>query len=189
MKKVLKNVGSIKSSSYGSVATDPNIVSDGPCKGEWEIQYNRYYGCCTAGPSTWYGRAYNGMVSRDNWWKCSGNSSNIPYTYQKTKKCLENAGFIAVWHGTLQEIDSLTKEVKNVGSNPIGLRPGDIGTLYTGHERHQHGMMWTGEDWRSDCIQAHANCYPKGSNQGPFAAVIWRHPKFQDQGNEVKPFA
>lgn len=189
MKKVLKNVGSIKSSSYGSVATDPKIVSDGPCKGEWEIQYNRYYGCCTAGPSTWYGRAYNGMASRDNWWKCSGNSSNIPYTYQKTKKCLENAGFIAVWHGTLQEIDSLTKETKNVGSNPIGLRPGDIGTLYTGHERHQHGMMWTGEDWRSDCVQAHANCYPKGSNQGTFAAVIWRHPKFQDQGNEVKPFA
>ena len=189
MKNVLKNVGSIKSSMYGSVARNPKQISDGPYKGEWKIQYNKYYGCCTAGPSTWYGRAYNGMISRDNWWKCSGTSYNIPYTYQKAKRCLENSGFIAVWHGTLQEIDALTKDIKNIGSNPIGLRPGDIGTLYTGHERHQHGMMWTGEDWRSDCVQEHANCYPKGSNQGAFAAVIWRHPKFQDNGNDVKPFA
>ena len=111
----------------------------------------------------------------------------MPYTYQKTKKCLESAGFIAVWHGTLQEIDSLTKTIKNVGSNPIGLRPGDIATLYTGRGANQHGMMWTGEDWRSDCVQAHASCY-SSSNQGAFAAVIWRHPKFQEQGNDVKPF-
>ena len=187
MKKVLRNVGSINSSSYGSVARNPKMVGDGPYKGEWEIQYNKYYGCCTAGPSTWYRRAYKGMVSRDNWWNCAGSKANMPYTYQKTKKCLESAGFVAVWHGTLQEIDSLTKTIKNVGSNPIGLRPGDIATLYTGSGARQHGMMWTGEDWRSDCVQAHASCY-SSSNQGAFAAVIWRHPKFQEQGNEVKPF-
>lgn len=124
-----------------------------------KIGNKAYHGCCTSGPQGWYAQAGISL----GWW------NSFPVTYDNSCNRLKSCGMIPVWHGSLSDIDSLTES---------NLRPGDIGTLYTGGGKHQHGMMWTGHDWRSDCIQRKASCY-SSSNQGTWAAVIWRHPDLQ----------
>lgn len=135
--------------------------------------------CCTAGPSTWYSRGGLKMSS-DGWW----SPRKVNYvTYENSKQNLKNYGFTPVWHGKLSDIDKLSPS-----STPFKLLPGDIATLYPGDvgdgKKHQHGLMWTGKDWRSDYVQTHANCYSKyGNKLGEYGAVIWRHKDFQEPNN------
>lgn len=171
MKRILSNVASLKSDTFGRRARQKGHkavkVCDGKYSNEWQLQKNEYNGNCVSGPTTWYRRAGINLT----WW----NGVNGTVTYSNSKHCLEGCGMVAVWHGTISQLNSKKD-----------LRPGDIATLYKGVSGRQHGMMWTGVDWRSDCIQNNAMTYST-SNQGDFAAVLWRHPSCQDN-NDVKHF-
>lgn len=143
------------------VLSNNDYMLFGSRKGK-KLEYNIYHGCCTSGPTGWYKQAGVDLY----WW------NEQPVTFENSHDRLEKCGFIPVWHGTLKEINTL---------NENNLRPGDVATLYTGRSGHQHGLMWTGHDWRSDCIQKQADCYNGNGNQGDWGAVIWRHPDFQQQ--------
>ena len=46
-----------------------------------------------------------------------------------------------------------------------------------------HGVMWTGKDWRSDCIQRALSCYPGGKDRdGNYSVCIWRMPSLVSEG-------
>ncbi len=167
MKLVLSDVGHLNSASLGQNYTLP---------------YNKYKGKCTSGPSTWYQRS--GMkINADLWW--NGNLKNgSKCNFQNTKSYLLSLGFVPVWHGTLDDLDKLTSSF---------LYPGDVSTMYTGINGHAHGLMWDGVNWRSDCVQSHANCYGKYKNEeslkklGNYAAIIWRHPDYQEPNHPMLP--
>lgn len=173
MKLVLSDVGHLNSKSLGCNYTLGN---------------DTYSGKCTSGPSTWYQRS--GMeINADKWW-CGNLKNGKKCNFQNTKSYLMSLGFVPVWHGTLQELDTLNgKTETSVGSNKIILYPGDIGTMYTGVDGHAHGIMWDGSKWRSDCVQWHANCYSKlkGITTGNYGGVIWRHPDYQDSNHPMLP--
>ena len=43
--------------------------------------------------------------------------------------------------------------------------------------------MWTGKDWRSDCIQRALSCYPGGKDRdGNYSVCIWRMPSLVSEG-------
>lgn len=163
MKLILSNVASLSSSSFGRNARQKGHrsvkVCDGKYANEWELQRNEYNGVCTSGPTTWYKRAGISLT----WW---GDVRGV-VTYENSKRFLMSCGMVPIWHGTIDELNSYGD-----------LKPGDIATLYKGESGRQHGMMWTGSDWRSDCIQNNAKVY-SSSNQGKYAAVLWRNPKLQ----------
>lgn len=177
LKRVLSNVGSIQSENYGKNFRERYHAEPKMYNGEYVIQPNKYCGCCTSGPITWYKRSGKTI----SFWS---TSSNPIVTHENSRRFLEGHGFVCVWHGTFAEMDSFVGEQETSSNGKNKLRPGDIGTLFTGKQYHQHGIMWTGKDWRSDAIQSHAVCY-NSTNQGDFAACIWRHPKYQDEGKSV----
>jgi hypothetical protein len=179
MKKILLRCNTFQSANWGTIYKGNGGIPQ-MYNGEYVIlQYspdpNTFCGCCTSGPKTWYKRAGIDLT----FW--AGGTK--PYTYQNSKQFLMNSGMVPVYHCTLETLDTL-----NGDSEIFALRAGDICTLYQGEngEGSQHGMMWDGYNWRSDCIQTHGNCYTKtGSSLGDYAAVIWRHPDVQEEGNTV----
>lgn len=159
--------GSVSNSLMKRILAHCDIMLVGSLKGR-RLEFNKYHGCCTSGPKGWYNEAGIRMA----FWDTHNGTAII--TINNTISGL-GAGFKMVGHGTLNWADSLTTSQ---------LRPGDVMTLYTGKPRHQHGVMWTGKDWRSDCIQKKCSCY-SSSNQGQWAAVLWRHPLVQEPGYTV----
>lgn len=176
MKRVLSNVGSINSEDFPKNARD-RIKSgktrhiESTSNGEWVIFREEYNGCCTSGPTTWYGRAGQPM----KFWDGTTKRQKGHYDYNST--VLAKNGFVPVAHGDFSWINGLTSQQ---------LRPGDVGTLYQGTKgrKSQHGMMWTGKDWRSDAIQNRASCYHE-TNLGDKSAILWRHSQYQEPGKNV----
>lgn len=135
----------------------------------YTLQVGVYKHCCTSGPSTWYRKA--GISLR--WW-----SNPKTATVEEMKRNLQSAGLVQVWAGTGQEANAKLNSSKY-------LRPGDIASMLSSDSAH--GVMWTGEDWRSDCIQG-TKPYPyssagRGGNQ---TFILWRHPSLQEPGLTVQ---
>ena len=135
----------------------------------YTLQVGVYKHCCTSGPSTWYRKAGINL----KWW-----SSAKTATVEEMKRNLQSAGLVQVWSGTGQEANEKLNSSKY-------LRPGDIGSMLSSDSAH--GVMWTGEDWRSDCIQG-TRPYPysssgRGGNQ---TFILWRHPALQEPGLSVQ---
>lgn len=135
----------------------------------YTLQVGIYKHCCTSGPSTWYRKA--GISLR--WW-----SSPKSATVDEMKRNLQSSGMVQVWAGTGQEANAKLNSSKY-------LRPGDIGSMLSSDSAH--AVMWTGEDWRSDCIQG-TRPYPyssagRGGNQ---TFILWRHPSLQEPGLSVQ---
>ena len=127
-----------------------------------------YKHCCTSGPSTWYRRAGIHL----SWWAHPSSA-----TVDEMKRRLEGAGMVAVWHGTGQEANAKL-------NNSQVLRPGDVASMLSSDSAH--GVMWTGVDWRSDCIQG-KRPYPytaKGRG-GDWTFILWRHPSLQEPGMDI----
>jgi hypothetical protein len=159
-----KNTLNIESTTYCL----RNSNRDGGCSGYNECPSRK----CTRGPETWYNAG--GVNIMHSWWK-----TDVLTTYNNTY--LKSKGMIPVWHGTAQEFQSLfnNKKIINDSNGKNIIRPGDIGTLYTTQIGHQHGMMWTGDWWKSDFVQNNGWCYgghPNG-NGTTYSAVLWRHQK------------
>ena len=123
-----------------------------------------YKHVCTSGPTTWYGRA--GL--RISFW----NRTSPP---PGPENCvLGNYGFKLIWSGDGNDA------INYLGAKPsMAVRPGDIVTLHPGHS--MHAVMWTGYDWRSDCIQRECWCYGRSglTRYGKKTVLLWRHPGFQ----------
>ena len=135
----------------------------------YTLQVGVYKHRCTSGPSTWYRKA--GISLR--WW-----SNQKSATVEEMKRNLQAAGLVQVWAGTGQEANEKLNSSKY-------LRPGDIASMLSSDSAH--GAMWTGEDWRSDCIQG-TKPYPyssagRGGNQ---TFILWRHPSLQEPGLTVQ---
>lgn len=188
MKAVLKNFSSFTSQQYGEKYrekvrkgkpgyTYPKRIDGGEYNGEWILEKGTYVGCCTSGPSTWYKR--EGSDLSWTWWGTGGVGGS---TYQETSGYLRGAGFRLIWHGHLADTANVT---------PNMLAPGDIGTFHvidSSGRATSHGVMWTGKDWRSDCIQNRLSCYPGGKDrQGDHSVCIWRHPDYQEPGHTDFP--
>lgn len=175
MKIVLSDVGHLNSNKLGKCYQLPN---------------NSYHGCCTAGPSTWYQRS--GMNIDSNKWWCGKLKKGSECTFKNTKSYLKGLGFVPIWHGTINELNKLQgTSFTNVGSSKLILYPGDVATVYTGHDGHAHGMMWDGTNWRSDCVQKQANCYTRpqyaDAVNKDYGGIIWRHPDYQDSDHAMLP--
>lgn len=147
-------------------------------------------GWCTSGPQGWYeqlgkvtapdGKTYD--FTKMHFWKPTGRLKDGSITRESTYDDL-GCGFVEVAHGTPQWANSLN------ASN--GLRPGDVMTLYTGTgggHHGMHGMMWDGEHWRSDYVQAHAWPSTYKHDMGDKSAYLWRHPLLQEEryANDIK---
>lgn len=164
MKQVLSDCGHINSKSLGQ---------------NYTIGFKNYHGCCTSGPSTWYGRA--GI--RLSWWSCPyapGHKKyhgGTPASVDEMKRNLSRSGLVPVWHGTGQDANAKL-------NNSSVLRPGDLASMLSSDSAH--GAMWTGEDWRSDCIQG-TEPYPYKSigRGGDWTFILWRHPDLADAGVDI----
>lgn len=164
----------------------------------YKLKPNAYNGCCTSGPTTWYKRV--GITLR--WWRVEGNAdcnkrpSSITWsnhnctTINMHKK---DCGMLMVWHGTLEEVNACTHStvLHSSSCGDINIMPGDVATFHVYKQSgnaSSHGVMWTGKDWRSDCIQTNAglSCYHKGrSRDGDYSVCLWRHPDLQEPGVQV----
>jgi hypothetical protein len=173
LKKILERCDTFKSQQYPSNYRARHYGIPTMYGSEYVLEKDTYCGCCTSGPKTWYKRAGIDLT----FW--AGNS---PYTYSKSKSALMNSGMVPVYHCNLDTLNGLNG---STGST-YTLNPGDICTIYQGNngKGSQHGMMWDGYNWRSDCIQSHANCYSAtGSDQGDYSAVIWRSKDIYGESN------
>jgi hypothetical protein len=111
--------------------------------------------------------------------------SERPVTFTNSKNVLKSCGMVPVYHCNLSTLDKLNGS----SGSTFQLLPCDLATIYQGDngDSRQHAMMWDGVNWKSDCIQAKANCYTKtGSSLGDYAAVIWRHKALQETNVELK---
>lgn len=129
-----------------------------------------YKGCCTSGPTTWYKR----IGVKLTWWNAKGVATSEHVT---TRKWFKGNGFNMVWHGHLSDAEKLPTS---------SFCPGDVATfhVYNGNGKAtSHGVMWTGKDWRSDCIQRALSCYPGGKDRdGNYSVCIWRMPSLVSEG-------
>jgi len=138
-----------------------------------------YRGCCTSGPSTWYGRVkrFQGKGKSLLWWN---NKDVTDSDHNTTGKNFKDRGFILVWHGGLKDAEKLSNSL---------FCPGDIATfhVYNGKKSTSHGVMWTGKDWRSDCIQNSLSCYKTNGKDrdGKYSVCIWRHEGLIREGLDV----
>ncbi len=135
----------------------------------YTLQVGVYKHCCTSGPSTWYRKAGISLM----WWRNPKTA-----TVDEMKRNFQSAGMVQVWAGTGQEANAKLNSSKY-------LRPGDIASMLSSDSAH--GVMWTGEDWRSDAIQG-TKPYPysstgRGGNQ---TFILWRHPALQEPGLSVQ---
>jgi hypothetical protein len=179
LKKILERCDTFYSREYPSIYRERYHRNPKMYGSEYVLEKDTYSRCCTSGPKTWYKRAGIDLT----FW-----TGNKPYTYSKSKSALMNSGMVPVYHCNLDTLNSLNG---STGST-YTLNPGDICTIYQGNitvkgkenNGSQHGMMWDGYNWRSDCIQSHANCYSAtGSDQGEYAAVIWRSKDIYGESN------
>lgn len=129
-----------------------------------------YKGCCTSGPTTWYKRIGIDLT----WWSDKGVTTSEHVT---TRKWFDKNGFNLVWHGHLSQAENLSTS---------SFCPGDVATFHVYNRSGKatsHGVMWTGKDWRSDCIQRALSCYPGGRDRdGEYSVCIWRNPKLVSDG-------
>ena len=129
-----------------------------------------YNGCCTSGPTTWYKRVGINLV----FWNPKGVKTS---NHEATEENMKKAGLKMAWHGTLDQATKLPN---------TSFRPGDVATFHVYKKSGaatSHGVMWTGKDWRSDCIQRALSCYPGGKDRdGNYSVCIWRHPDLQEPG-------
>lgn len=127
-----------------------------------------YHHCCTSGPTTWYRKA--GIQLR--WWRSPKTA-----TVEEMRRNLQASGMVPVWHGTGQEANA------KLNSSQY-LRPGDIASMLSSNS--SHGVMWTGEDWRSDALQG-SKPYPYSSRGrgGDWTFILWRHPALQESNTGV----
>lgn len=135
-----------------------------------KVGKNAYKGCCTSGPTTWYKRIGINLT----WWNPQGVSTS---NHVETAKWFKGKGFNLVWYGSLSSANTLSND---------SFCPGDVATfhVYNGSGKAtSHGVMWTGKDWRSDCIQRALSCYPGGKDRdGKYSVCIWRHPDLVAEG-------
>ena len=129
-----------------------------------------YRGCCTSGPTTWYKR----IGIKLTWWNSKSTATSEHVT---TRKWFKGNGFNMVWHGHLSDAEKLPTS---------SFCPGDVATFHVYDSRGRatsHGVMWTGKDWRSDCIQRALSCYPGGKDRdGNYSVCIWRMPSLVSEG-------
>ena len=142
----------------------------------------KYHGCCTSGPQTWYARAgihlsfWGGGVpyTRDH----KNYKGGTPVTVDMMVNSLKRCGMVPVWHGTGQQANA------ELNSSRM-LRPGDVASMLSSNSAH--GVMWTGEDWRSDAIQGtKPYCYSSVGRGNDWTFVLWRHPALQEPGQSVE---
>ena len=135
------------------------------------IEYKKYMGKCTYGPTTWYQKA---GIQLSFWNGKKPSNASV----DDMKKSLSACGMVAVWHGTLEQAKSTLTSSKM-------LRPGDVGSMLSSNSAH--GVMWTGEDWRADCNQG-TNPVPYNSpgRGGDWTFILWRHPALQEPGKTVE---
>ena len=153
MDKVLEGVTTIRTNSdcKGTKQHGPHKMAGF----DYKIGYNNYHHKCTAGPITWYRR---GGISLD-FWKDTGS----PYTSKRADTWMKEQGFIRPFQGVKMDTRSRDKsyQEQNRVGNWDGLEPGDIMIIFGRHGdggATAHGAMYTGKDWRSDCVQAQAAC-------------------------------
>lgn len=163
MEEVLKGVTTLNSSKLGQ---------------GYRLPYNVYKHCCTSGPTTWYGR---GGISLRFWgdtgspWEKDGKKATV-----NASAFMPSQGFRRVFQS--ESIDTTNKDtsysIQNKTGSWSGLEPGDIMIIfgrYASGGKTAHGAMWTGKDWRSDCVQRSAACESglrKPSEGG--SVQIWR---------------
>ena len=143
MDEVLKNVTTLNSNSLGR---------------GYRLKYNSYQGCCTAGPTTWYARG--GITLR--FWGDTGS----PYTTMRCDTWMTRQGFKRVYQSGAIDVSGRNNSypIQKKHGSWSGLEPGDFMIIFGRHEPGSsnpltaHGAMWTGQDWRSDCVQASAAC-------------------------------
>ena len=160
MEAVLKNVTTLNSKTLGQ---------------GYRLGYNNYHGCCTAGPTTWYAR---GGISL-HFWADTGS----PYSTMRCDTWMTKQGFKRVYQSGAVDISGRENSypVQNRYGSWSGLEPGDVMIVFARHKpgsKHPlsaHGAMWTGQDWRSDCVQAQAACEYglRKPNEGG-SVQIWR---------------
>lgn len=158
MKQVLSDCGHLDSATLG--------------KG-YELKLGVYKHCCTSGPTTWYKKGGVQLY----WWNGRGpHGAGV----SDMRASLQKAGMVEVFHCTGQEAN--TKFSRSSG--PQYLRPGDVGAMLSSDSAH--GVMWTGEDWRSDCIERDGP-YPYKSvgRGGSETFTLWRHPSLQEPGVDI----
>lgn len=158
MKQVLSDCGHLDSATLG--------------KG-YELKLGVYKHCCTSGPSTWYRKGGINLY----WWNGAG-----PYkaSVEDMKAPLQKAGMVAVYHcGGLAAKTEFSRA--NAASK---CRPGDIGSMISASSGH--GVMWTGQDWRSDCIEPDGPYpYSQEGRGGDWSFILWRHPSLQEPGTDI----
>ena len=134
-----------------------------------------YNGLCTYGPSTWY---YNAGIDLFFWCgeyrACSGGGKSKPYfkNFNCIKDRMDKCGFYLAGHWDFEEARNLPTST---------FRPGDVATLAP--PCSAHGLMWTGRDWRSDCIEdniCRAYRSVKKGKFGDYSVCIWRRADCQE---------
>ena len=136
-----------------------------------------YMGKCTYGPTTFYKNA--GITLR--FWcgvygACRNHKSGYPLfpTFNCIKKTMDTYGFYLAGHWDFEEARNLDPKTN--------FRPGDVATLACS-PCGAHGLMWTGHDWRSDCIEKNiCSAYPrqKKGKFGNYSVCIWRRLDCQE---------
>jgi hypothetical protein len=172
MKKVLSQIEYFK--NRGSAI--PGCPSGAMCP----LRGHRYWGKCTYGPTTFYA---NAGIALHFWCgvygACRKRDSGYPLfpTFNCIKKTMDRYGFYLAGHWDFDEARALPTST---------FRPGDVATL-AGSPCGAHGLMWTGQDWRSDVIEKNiCSAYPnqhKGKF-GNYSVCIWRRRDCQEPGKE-----
>ena len=130
------------------------------------LKPGHYMGKCTYGPTTWYKNA--GITLK--WWCGDYETDN----YECVKKRMHSYGFYLAMHADFEEARAWPTSV---------FRPGDCAALLP--QVSAHGLMWTGHDWRSDCIETNiCSAYPrtKKGRAGNYSVTVWRRADCQEPG-------
>lgn len=147
----------------------------------------KYHGLCTYGPSTWYYNAGQNLAFWCGKHTCctKRGKTNCRYPLIDSFDCIKNRmhqyGFYCAGHWDFEEARNLDPATT--------FRPGDVATL-SGGRCQAHGLMWTGHDWRSDCIEKNiCSAYSsiKHGQFGNYSVSIWRHRDFQEPGKQNDP--
>lgn len=133
------------------------------------LKPGKYMHKCTYGPTTWYKNA--GITLR--WW-CGDYHKP---TYNCVKKQMHEYGFYLAMHADFEEARNWPTSL---------FRPGDVAALLP-NIATSHGLMWTGHDWRSDCIETNiCSAYRRTTHgrAGNYSVTIWRRRDCQEPGLE-----